>query len=622
MMEKLVYYETEPAYESPEVGCSCAALFEDGYYRGELCNIVDGKALVYFVDYGNSDEVLLEQVKKLKDEDVALPKLAIKCSLQGISCENEDWSDDLLELFSTMTVEKTLLCEFISKPEEENKYEVKLLDMGLPIVDKLLEISPSEEFADASEDVTEEKITSLETGVDESDGCIQSKTIKEEFIVPKIDIGSNTDVCVSVANDPTCFYCQKLVSSEDLPLLMDSIHEYCSDGGEKLLEPKVGLPCIAPYTDDAWYRGLVESVDEDKVTVHFVDYGNIEKVKKDQIYKILPEHLELPIQSFKCCLEVKPLESVWDAASCTRFEELTSVEEKMVLKVKKVELAENGLISLITCDLEIENKSVTEALISGGYAKTNSTVDQAEDSDSIEEFAEAKEEKSEEDPDTEGETNEKIRSKDRSKAEDEPSSPSKSHSDTDKYESVDEVSENVEGDQEDEDDAATIEEDIEITDVEKSEGTLEVSNAKTEEQENEPEVSPGASIDAKTEDADEKCKVDQTANSEETHSLGATSDVEKTEVLVTDEVSTSSKEAFECERGEAYMKVRFPSVDRDISDEEAIGSGRHHFEQSLLIQIYFHFHQYYHFTQTTANIFKLIYILHFPDFSFRIDLNR
>ena len=68
-------------------GQLCAAFFTDGaWYRGRIVRKVDSNTVhVYYIDYGNSEDVLIKDVKQLVDGLAKEPGFALQCSLKGVS---------------------------------------------------------------------------------------------------------------------------------------------------------------------------------------------------------------------------------------------------------------------------------------------------------------------------------------------------------------------------------------------------------------------------------------------------------------------------------------------------------------------------------------------------------
>ena len=54
-------------------------------------------------------------------------------------------------------------------------------------------------------------------------------------------------------------------------------------------KPRRGDFCVAQFSeDDLWYRARIEKVNQDKVNVHYIDFGNVSDVKITiQIYVLV-----------------------------------------------------------------------------------------------------------------------------------------------------------------------------------------------------------------------------------------------------------------------------------------------------------------------------------------------
>ena len=68
-------------------GQLCAAMFTDGaWYRGKIVRKVDSNTVrIYYIDYGNSEDVLVKDVKHLADGLAKEPGFALQCTLTGVS---------------------------------------------------------------------------------------------------------------------------------------------------------------------------------------------------------------------------------------------------------------------------------------------------------------------------------------------------------------------------------------------------------------------------------------------------------------------------------------------------------------------------------------------------------
>jgi hypothetical protein len=58
---------------------------------------------VAFVDYGNSSEVSIADMRPLKEEHASLPAQSIHCLLRG--CEKSDWPKEDVDKFEAATLD-------------------------------------------------------------------------------------------------------------------------------------------------------------------------------------------------------------------------------------------------------------------------------------------------------------------------------------------------------------------------------------------------------------------------------------------------------------------------------------------------------------------------------------
>lgn len=110
--------------------------------------------------------------------------------------------------------------------------------------------------------------------------------------------------------------------------------------------------CCAQFSEDnKWYRGKITGIMKGgRVEVHFVDYGNFEKLPLSRVKKLQTEFLKLPTQAVKCALaKISP--SHQDLLSddvMSRFEELTLDKELVMMADKYDEM--NGVFLVVLLD--------------------------------------------------------------------------------------------------------------------------------------------------------------------------------------------------------------------------------------------------------------------------------
>lgn len=129
---------------------------------------------------------------------------------------------------------------------------------------------------------------------------------------------------------------------------------------------ETGTPCVAKFSDDKrWYRGEISKVEDDKVSVYFVDYGNTETVDKSAVKAANANYMSLEVQGVKCSLSGVVSED-WSSEAIEKFEELVMDKELLADVVYfsggvcLVKLTENG-------------EDVAQQLSSSGLCKLSST---------------------------------------------------------------------------------------------------------------------------------------------------------------------------------------------------------------------------------------------------------
>lgn len=129
---------------------------------------------------------------------------------------------------------------------------------------------------------------------------------------------------------------------------------------------ETGTPCVAKFSDDKrWYRGEISKVEDDKVSVYFVDYGNTETVDKSAVKAANANYMSLEVQGVKCSLSGVVSED-WSSEAIEKFEELVMDKELLADVVYfsggvcLVKLTENG-------------EDVAQQLSNSGLCKLSST---------------------------------------------------------------------------------------------------------------------------------------------------------------------------------------------------------------------------------------------------------
>jgi len=102
--------------------------------------------------------------------------------------------------------------------------------------------------------------------------------------------------------DFKCFYAN-LIPNKQLSAVERTLNDY--DGGKKELVPldppiKKAISCIAKYHDQRHYRVRIMNIFKDEAEVEFLDYGTIDVVGKNDLFKMDDSLSTIPPQVVEC----------------------------------------------------------------------------------------------------------------------------------------------------------------------------------------------------------------------------------------------------------------------------------------------------------------------------------
>lgn len=140
---------------------------------------------------------------------------------------------------------------------------------------------------------------------------------------------------------PHHFYVQREKFSSCLEDLEDEIQKQLAAGKlRKLKAVRVGILCIAPFSNIRFYRGQVDEVSEDggSVRVFFPDYGDTIDCPQKDLYHVEPWMVLLPFQGIKCSLAgVAPPKGGWHPNAAARLEDMSyneaDLNKQLLVKV-------------------------------------------------------------------------------------------------------------------------------------------------------------------------------------------------------------------------------------------------------------------------------------------------
>ncbi|KAM6416098.1 tudor domain-containing protein 1 [Rhynochetos jubatus] len=308
-------------------------------------DILQKKAQVLYIDYGNEENIPLSWIKALhKDIELLFPPCAIKCSFANYDPKEKGWNEDIAG-FSSQLIGKHCSVTVVDILQEEMMLSFAV-HVILPSFGECLGKAPLEMTSDLSPESNAKGTDSPRVSANHSKGSKEKTPEDEEFLhcansfmgCVSVQIGDAFSGVVSCVQNPENFFCQQIHSARRLAELQESLNEHCDKlPSSPAFCPAVGNVCCAQFTEDnLWYRAAVIAyVSEDSVLVGYIDYGNFEVLQLTRLRPMIPRLMDLPAQAIRCTLAgVKPPLGAWTSKATSFMQQL--VKDK-VFTVKVVD---------------------------------------------------------------------------------------------------------------------------------------------------------------------------------------------------------------------------------------------------------------------------------------------
>lgn len=321
----------------PEEGTLCIATYsiDDLWYRAEVLDADEDITTVRFIDYGNTDVInnKANNIRQMPDAWKRLETFALKCRLDIIPVDTEDWSELTCERFKNLVMSTETLEALIVADTMPKRVELFINDKSV------------------SEMLVEEKHAIIINTEQEP---------VDEIVDLELDPHS---AFVCHINSPSEFWVQEEKSVADLEVMADRF--MVADMFPKIDDIKEGLLCVAKYPeDDQWYRAHVVSHDENGTQVIYIDYGN--SAVSIEI-RAIPEDLAgTPPLSRKCCLELPSQVKEWSEQAREEFVKLAA-DGATIFLLDVLKEQETSLVKLT-----LDGQNVADIL--GSMCEQNSLV--------------------------------------------------------------------------------------------------------------------------------------------------------------------------------------------------------------------------------------------------------
>ena len=288
--------------------------FEE-HFRGKVCkvNVDKKKAQIYYLDYGNKEIVMFDNIFMMPKSLAEFPELAIHCSLAVQVLPNK--KPDLLCLSSKS--EQGFKVDIIGK--EKDQYMVDLTENGKSLRKCLVQEGIIED-PEKSGRKDEPKTMTVKSPPSKT-----APTVTMPSSVVPHKMGEQIQVIVSDAGRFDSLYIQIIEPAsyaENITGLMQYLNErYASGPRLDGNHPEVGNLVVAQFSDQSWYRAVVQQTGEEGASVHFIDYGNVETVTYEQMSTIDKVSAAYEVQAVPCFLRGVTLSpnAKWDPTEIPTF---------------------------------------------------------------------------------------------------------------------------------------------------------------------------------------------------------------------------------------------------------------------------------------------------------------
>lgn len=279
-----------------EEGTLCVATYsiDNLWYRAEVLDADEDITTVRFIDYGNTDVInnKTDNIRQIPDAWKSLERFALKCRLDVIPVDTEDWNESTCERFEYLVTSTETLQALIVADTVPKRVELFINDKSV------------------SEMLVEEKHAIIINTEQEP---------VDEIVDLELDPHS---AFVCHINSPSEFWVQEEKSVADLEVMADRF--IVADMFPKIDDVKEDLLCVAKYPEDEqWYRARVISHDNNGDTqVIYIDYGN--SAVSTEIRAIPEDLANISPLSRKCCLQLPPQIKEWSEPAHEEFVKLAA----------------------------------------------------------------------------------------------------------------------------------------------------------------------------------------------------------------------------------------------------------------------------------------------------------
>ncbi|XP_070540049.1 tudor domain-containing protein 1-like isoform X2 [Ptychodera flava] len=407
------YLKASQTISQVQIGQLCCAKFsqDQAWYRAVVLDYAESKVKVQFVDFGNCEEVGLEDIQLLDKKFTSTPILAIRCTLSGVTgtLEGGQWEDKTVQAFTEEILNRQCVVKAVGKVDD-GVSEIELYgssseeSLNQLLITAKLAVKKMPQVKDHTDGVVkemlqvkghkEETVKDVPEVKGHTDGAVKISQVKDDnenviavseiqrikvesvkaAAIPTLQLPTNEE-CPVIVHDvvnPSEMYCQ-LATAENLLQVNALFEEMNSDPmsqqEDTVYKPDIGDLCSAQFTlDQSWCRAEVISIEDDVAVVKYVDFGNQEIVPLTAIKRLDEQFTLLPKQANKCAIAgIVPKDGSWSEDATAALKTLTGLGSKRLFGVV------TGTCGDVT-ELELMDTAtgepvvISEKLVEDGYA--------------------------------------------------------------------------------------------------------------------------------------------------------------------------------------------------------------------------------------------------------------
>ncbi|XP_014284230.1 tudor domain-containing protein 1 isoform X2 [Halyomorpha halys] len=339
------------AIYDPKKGMLVAACYskDSKWYRGKIVDYLEGrKVKIFFIDFGNEETLICDNIKLLSQRFCSLPAQALKCTLSDVYPLNgkDWWDEEICTKFHELIFDKQfkLLVDSIANGElAVVLYQVsKELDtcINAKIVKEGLAMSTGPnsvlvEFPKISGEPIDPTFQIM---------AVEKKRVNKKIVKPnKLDSESplsddffvmmpegvvRTKVIVKTIHNPGEFYVMPTCFRERTTKLKFDLQEFYGNRRLNHVQKEWNIDdrCVV-NCDGIWHRAIISELlpNDFLIKVNLIDEG-CEKIVDCKNIEIMDNiFAEIPDGVVKCHLGgIEPTLNTWSALSVSEFEEFVN----------------------------------------------------------------------------------------------------------------------------------------------------------------------------------------------------------------------------------------------------------------------------------------------------------